>query len=157
MEYEENSPLTFFVHGENGTGKTHLAAALAKKYIQAGLKVYYVSAVDQDLSEKGLDRQRLSQADVVVLDDLNSCERIQDEVREVIYACHDDSKRLIITSNHSPETLIKHVAPEDSPEHQRFTGRFSPYLVSTEVELAPEEQPRLQRAAAISNFFAAGG
>lgn len=133
--FKEVQPAILYLEGQNGRGKTHLSLGLAKRYVQEGKKVYYISGVEAELARKGLDKVKLSAADVVVFDDLNACSRIKDQVKEVISSCHAGSKRLIITSNNPPEEIKKQLFPEgEQHELEKFNGRFDPYLARQVIE-----------------------
>ena len=65
-----------FLHGENGTGKTTLAASVAMNLIDEGVKVKFVNAaivaarIKSDFSVMGREYDMMAEAPVLVLDDL---------------------------------------------------------------------------------------
>ena len=85
----------FYIDGNQGTGKTHLAAATARELHGMGLSVCFAvvpSLMEAMRSRKAEDREqtgRLASADVLVLDDLGketptayACERLFDIINE---------------------------------------------------------------------------
>jgi DNA replication protein DnaC len=79
--------------GKPGTGKSHVAKAVAYQAVQQGLKVAYVEA-DADFARyaladgrsRELQLQRLLGADLVVLDDLFLARRIAEAAAEFLQA-----------------------------------------------------------------------
>lgn len=96
--------------GKPGTGKSHVAKAVAYQGVQQGLKVAYVEA-DSDLAgyalagtrERDLMVKRLLAADLLVLDDLFLAKRVSDVAAELLQTLvHQRYRRrasLLVTSN----------------------------------------------------------
>jgi len=96
--------------GKPGTGKSHVAKAVAYQAVQQGLKVAYVEA-DADFARyaladgrsRELQLQRLLAADLVVLDDLFLARRIAEAAAEFLQALVHQRYRkrgsLLVTSN----------------------------------------------------------
>lgn len=108
-----------FLEGKTGTGKTHLALALAKQYILKGKKVYYLHVAESGDLSSAIDQDKLRTADLVVLDGLASCKGIETSVKEVFKVCHDTSKKLVISSRINPEAIKDQLFPDDEVDKRK--------------------------------------
>jgi DNA replication protein DnaC len=96
--------------GKPGTGKSHVAKAIAYHAVQQGLKVAYVEA-DSDFAgyalgaarERELMLQRMLAADLLVLDDLFLAKRVSEAAAELLQTLvHQRYRRrasVLVTSN----------------------------------------------------------
>lgn len=96
--------------GKPGTGKSHVAKAVAYHAVQQGLKVAYVEADSAfasyalaDAREREALLQRLLAADLLVLDDLFLARRISEAAAELlqtlVHQRHRRRASLMVTSN----------------------------------------------------------
>lgn len=154
LEFKELQPAIFFLEGEGGRGKTHIALGMAKRYLQEGKKVYFLSGLNHRMPTS-FDINKMKDADVIVVDDLNSCTGIETIIKEVLRDCHERSKRLIITSNVAPETIINQLYPPGGDyESIGFKDRFQNHLLHQEI--TTQESFRNEGLKAIQRFFALG-
>ena len=96
--------------GKPGTGKSHIAKAVAYHAVQQGLKVAYLEADSDfaryallDARERELMLQRLLGADVLVLDDLFLARRVSEAAAELlqtlVHQRHRRRASVLVTSN----------------------------------------------------------
>ena len=96
--------------GKPGTGKSHVAKAVAYHAVQQGLKVTYVEADSDfaryalvDVREREQMLQRLLAADLVVLDDLFLAKRVSEAAAELlqtlVHQRHRRRASVLVTSN----------------------------------------------------------
>jgi DNA replication protein DnaC len=96
--------------GKPGTGKSHVAKAVAYHAVQQGLKVAYVEADSEfaryalvDAREREQTLQRLLAADLVVLDDLFLAKRVSEAAAELlqtlVHQRHRRRASILVTSN----------------------------------------------------------
>ena len=96
--------------GKPGTGKSHIAKAVAYHGVQQGLRVAYVDADIEfarytlaDARARDLQLQRLLGADLVVLDDLFLARRISEPAAELlqtlVHRRHRQRGSILVTSN----------------------------------------------------------
>ena len=113
----ELSTLKFVAEGENailigppGTGKSHVAKAIAYSGIRAGLRVMYVEAdellsalIQASPAERQQRLKSVIEADLLVLDDLFMARRIAqesaDELQTLVHKRYKLRRSLLITSN----------------------------------------------------------
>jgi len=113
-----------YIEGSNGTGKTHLAAAIALQLIAEGIPVVCKTASDLlgDI-KRGFDNGEVSEyevlraykeADLLVVDDLGK-EQCTDWSMSTLYSIlndrYEDMKPTIITTNYNAEDLLKALTP----------------------------------------------
>lgn len=125
-ELEQNDGLnSLFLHGSCGSGKTHLACAVANALLDAEKPVLMATfgdlmqevkstyAKDSKLSEKQIiDKYR--QAPMLIIDDLGK-EKPTEWSASILFAIlnnrYSDMKPTIITSNFAPAETIGRIAP----------------------------------------------
>lgn len=130
-----------YLHGEVGTGKTVIAAALTNEMVLNGQYALFISVPDMLLflkaafgRERGEYERRfetIRSAPVLVLDDLGT-ERPTDFTVETLWMIVDYriTRRLpvIVTSNLTPEALI-----EQRPDYTRILSRLMGMTLSFEL------------------------
>ena len=114
-----------YIEGTNGTGKTHLAAAIALQLINEGIPVICKTASDllQDI-KKSFDGGSIQESnlldiykkvDLLIIDDLGK-EQCSDWSMSVLYAIfndrYEDMKPTIITTNYSANRLAAALTPK---------------------------------------------
>ncbi len=114
-----------YIEGTNGTGKTHLAAAIALQLIGEGIPVICKTSSDllQDI-KKSFDAEGAQEykvlgvykkADLLIIDDLGK-EQCTDWGISTLYSIlndrYEDMKPTIITTNYNTENLIKALTPK---------------------------------------------
>jgi len=113
----ELNTLKFIAEGDNailigppGTGKSHIAKAIAYSAVRSGLRVLYTEAdellstiVPESPSDKRRHLKPIIDADLLVLDDLFMARRIAqestDELQSIIHKRYKLRRSIIITSN----------------------------------------------------------
>ena len=113
-----------YLHGDHGTGKTHLTACMANALLAQGYPVLYTSmgeiskAIRSSFNKKGMTEQefmeRLRDVDFLFLDDFGT-ERVtkndedlwlQEKVFEVVNSRYNALKPTIFTSNYSLAEMV---------------------------------------------------
>lgn len=130
-EYADNFALHarrgdgLYIEGTNGTGKTHLAAAIALQLIGAGTPVICKTAADLLLDiKKSYDTEGLQEkavldvyktVDLLIIDDLGK-EQCSDWSMSTLYSIlndrYEDMRPTIITTNYNNEALVKAMTPK---------------------------------------------
>lgn len=114
-----------YIEGTNGTGKTHLAAAIALQLIKEGVPVICKTSSDLlmdikrtfdsgDISEAAvLDIYK--KADLLIVDDLGK-EQCSDWSMSTLYSIfndrYEDMKPTIITTNYNADDLVRALTPK---------------------------------------------
>lgn len=120
-----------YIEGAFGTGKTHLAAAIAIQLMEQGKNVIFKTADDllRDIKatfdENGREEQkvlaRLKECDLLVIDDIGK-EQATDWSTAQLYAIINDryecQKPVIITTNFNEDDLIAVESPKGVGEHR---------------------------------------
>ena len=120
-----------YIEGTFGTGKTHLAAAIAIQLMEQGRNVIFRTADDllRDIKatfdENGREEQkvlaRLKECDLLVIDDIGK-EMATDWSTAQLYAVINDryecQKPVIITTNFNEDDLIAVESPRGVGEHR---------------------------------------
>lgn len=114
-----------YIEGTNGTGKTHLAAAIALQLINEGVPTICKTSTDLLLDiKKTFERGDLTEsavldiyksADLLIIDDLGK-EQCSDWSMSTLYSIlndrYEDMKPTIITTNYGAEDLIRALTPK---------------------------------------------
>ncbi len=114
-----------YIEGTNGTGKTHLAAAIALQLISQGVPVICKTSSDLLMDiKRSFDCDELSEAqvldiykrvDLLIVDDLGK-EQCSDWSMSTLYSIfndrYEDMKPTIITTNYSADDLIRALTPK---------------------------------------------
>lgn len=114
------------IMGTKGTGKTHLAAAIANKLMQEGTPVLFATMIDLlakikssfDRSIDGASEDEIiglyKTVDLLIIDDLGK-EQPTDwalsKIYQIINARYEDYKPTILTSNYTLDELIRRMTP----------------------------------------------
>lgn len=130
-EYADTFPIHrergegLYIEGTNGTGKTHLAAAIALQLIGEGIPVICKTSGDllQDI-KKSFDTEGVREhevldiykkVDLLIIDDLGK-EQCTDWGMSTLYSIlndrYEDMKPTIITTNYDTESLIRALTPK---------------------------------------------
>lgn len=120
-EMFENIPITkkgLYIHGDVGTGKTHIVHALTK---HSSSRFYNITSllrrIRADFSRQAYDRENLEEDiigtnSLVIIDDIGS-EKISDWVSETFYHIinqrYNDMKPMIFTSNFEIKDLAERI------------------------------------------------
>ena len=114
-----------YIEGSNGTGKTHLAAAIALYLINKGVPVVCKTSSDllSDI-KRGFDSgeateyeilRAYKEADLLIVDDLGK-EQCTDWSMSTLYSIlndrYEDMKPTIITTNYNTEELLRAMTPK---------------------------------------------
>lgn len=119
-----------FIIGPCGTGKTHLAAAVANKLMADGVPVLFVTMIDLLAKIKATfaadrvpttaneaDLMRLYKTvDLLILDDMGKelpTPWALAKMYEIINARYEAYKPIIVTSNYTADELVKRLTPSD--------------------------------------------
>lgn len=114
-----------YIEGTNGTGKTHLAAAVALQLIEQGIPVICKTSSDLLMDiKKTFDIHEVSEAQILdaykkvellIIDDLGK-EQCSDWSMSVLYSIlndrYEDMKPTIITTNYNTDDLIHALTPK---------------------------------------------
>ena len=148
--FEMNNKLGkgLYFEGSNGTGKTHLAAAITLRLISNGVPVIFKTCADllSDVKEAYDSKDKRDQeimniyktVDLLVIDDLGK-ERCTDWSMSVLYqivnARYENNKPIIITTNYSHDGLIKAMTPNgsDATRIKAIISRL--FEMSTKVQM----------------------
>ncbi len=119
---EEGNGLYFY--GDNGTGKTHLAAAIALELLAKGVCVVFrafddllrdiKSTFGDERSEKEVFKA-YTEADLLVIDDLGKgrcTEWSTAMLFSIVNARYEDCKPIIVTANYSFDELVDELTPK---------------------------------------------
>lgn len=123
-ESQEKNGLMFT--GLKGTGKTHLAAAIANQLMAEGVPVIFATMIDLlDKIKESFERKNgtsedavlhlYKTADLLIIDDIGKeqpTEWALAKMYQIINARYEDYKPIIITSNYSPEELTERMTPK---------------------------------------------
>lgn len=114
-----------YIEGTNGTGKTHLAAAIALQLIGNGIPVICKTSSDLLMDiKRSFDREDVSEAqvldvykkvDLLIVDDLGK-EQCSDWSISTLYSIindrYEDMMPTIITTNYSVDELVRALTPK---------------------------------------------
>ena len=114
--------------GPIGTGKTHLAAAIANELLQSGKKVICMPSVDMlakiraTYREDGNDDEimnDLKTADLLIIDDLGkekATEWTSQTLYTIINARYENELPIVITTNYTLKNLVDRMTPAGSQD-----------------------------------------
>lgn len=142
-EYADNFALHqargdgLYIEGTNGTGKTHLAAAIALQLISEGIPVICKTSADLLLDIKtSFDKEGArekdvldvyKQVDLLIIDDLGK-EQCSDWSMSTLYSIlndrYEDMKPTIVTTNYNNEGLVKALTPKGT-DNSKITAIIS--------------------------------
>lgn len=125
MAEAEQNGLMFI--GSKGTGKTHLAAAIANQLISEGVPVLFVTMIDMLAKIKATfngqspeNEEKLMRlyknVDLLILDDMGKelpTPWALSKIFELVNARYENYKPVIITSNYTPSELVSRLTPPD--------------------------------------------
>lgn len=150
-----------YLHGETGTGKSHLAAAVVVGAVAARLETVFFRPAERlrrikdtwgegDPPSRAAAREwleRVARARVIVLDDLGSERPTPWSLGEVYDLIEDLATRpqmmLVVTSNFSPEELLEHYAAVDPRQADRIVSRLALLTIPWRLE-APDYRREFQ-------------
>ena len=113
------------ITGPKGTGKTHLAAAIANQLMAEGVPVIFATMIDllakikasfenkSTANEEEIMRLYKT-ADLLIIDDIGKeqpTEWALAKIYQIINARYEDYRPVIITSNYSPSELVDRMTP----------------------------------------------
>lgn len=107
-------PWSVYLHGEPGTGKTHVATAILRQWIEANkMSVRWTTVADmiaalKEANDKWAESQRYTFPTLLVLDDLDNSDMTpwaREQVVAIIKRRYQEAKALVLTSNVPPSGL----------------------------------------------------
>jgi predicted ATPase len=107
-------PWSVYLHGETGTGKTHVATSLLRQWVdESNLSVRWTTMAEllmilKGSSDKWADAQRYISPKLLVLDELKNEDVTAWEREQVVYVIkrrYEEERALVVTSNASPVDL----------------------------------------------------
>ena len=141
-----------YIEGTNGTGKTHLAAAIALQLIHEGVPVICKTSSDLLLDiKKSFDGDGIRESDVLdiykrvdllIIDDLGK-EQCSDWSMSTLYSIlndrYEDMKPTIVTTNYNADALVAALTPKgfDNTKIVAIISRL--WEVSTVMTMAWED------------------
>ena len=114
-----------YIEGTNGTGKTHLAAAVAMKLLNEGYPVVCKTSIDlladvkAAFDNKGVSEQEIlkayKQVELLIIDALGKEQCTEWSIStlyDIINDRYEDMKPIIITTNYNADDLIRALTPK---------------------------------------------
>lgn len=125
-----------YMHGGTGTGKTFLAALVAKEFIRRGAGVVFgdVPALMEGLKrsfDKGGTEElmrRYTSAELLVLDDMGAGQMTEWNVGvlyQILNLRYNAQRTIVVTSNYAPEMLERRLGKVDAGTATRIISRLS--------------------------------
>ncbi|MGB4439337.1 MAG: ATP-binding protein [Sedimentibacter sp.] len=151
QEYFERG-IGLYIEGTNGTGKTHLAAAISLQLINKGVPVVCKTSIELlDDIKRAFDANKTNefevisvykQVDLLIIDDLGK-EQCTDWSMSTLYSIlndrYEDMKPTIITTNYNEDSLIKNMTPKGS-DNEKIVAIISRLReISTVITMAWED------------------
>jgi len=114
------------ISGPKGTGKTHLAAAIANHLMATGAPVLFATMIDllakikasYEKNRSDADESKLintyTNVDLLIIDDIGKeqpTEWALTQIYRIINARYENFKPVIITTNYKPEELVQRLTP----------------------------------------------
>lgn len=145
-EFAENFPRNkgLLITGSVGTGKTHLAAAIANHLINKLYTVIFGNITDiialikstyskdSEVSEFQIIHMLTKEVDLLVLDDLGkeyATENTKAILYQIINRLNEDEKPAIITTNYNSESLRKKLGERGEAIVSRITEMTEPVIM----------------------------
>ncbi len=110
-----------YMYGEAGIGKSHIAIAVSKQFMQRGLDPNFMVADRYTLGSE----LNLQPGQVWVIDDMNSGFHLSSRMfKQVVLNAHDRGGRVFVTSNKNYEELMSEMFVGDSKANRiRYEDR----------------------------------
>jgi hypothetical protein len=121
IAYQGPRPVGLYLHGDPGTGKTHLCVGIAKELLVKEFQPVFASLE----SLKRMDAD-VKPGQTWILDDMNCGYSVAgDRMKEIVIAVHKVAGKLFITSNKPYDTLVEELFPRygNQAEKIRFDDR----------------------------------
>jgi len=118
IEYTNDKSGWFYIHGQSGSGKTHICTAVCKAFIEKGVDVYYMNWRDEsvilkaDINDSELynsKMNRLKSIDVLYIDDFLKAGSSAADIKlafEILNSRYNSQLRTIISSEVTLEGLF---------------------------------------------------
>jgi DNA replication protein DnaC len=136
-----------FLMGEPGTGKTYLACAVGKKYLEAGKTVHFTTMLKlvADVMNKEIDiRSIVSKVDLLIVDEVGyeyhtDTQWALKQIKELLRVRYNAHLPVICTSNFYPSELAELYDPSLM---SMFNGSYFMTLIEREVDARIDEARR---------------
>ena len=146
-EEKRNRSKSALLMGEPGTGKTYLACAIGKAYIEAGKTVHFTTMLKlvADVMNKDIDiRSIVSKTDLLIVDELGyeyhtDTQWALKQIKELLRMRYNAHLPVICTSNFYPNELAELY---DGSLMSMFHGSYFMTLMEREVDARVEEARR---------------
>ncbi len=122
IDFEDDSVgAGLYMYGEAGIGKSHIAIAVSKQFMQRGLEPNFMVADRYTLGSE----LNLQPGQVWVIDDMNSGFHLSSRMfKQVVLNAHDRGGRVFVTSNKNYEELMSEMFVGDSKANRvRYDDR----------------------------------
>lgn len=141
-----------YIHGQTGTGKTHLIHAIANALLAAGSKKIVLRTGESFVNEMIAAiragtlqsfRDKFRGADVLIIDDIQFIagkERTQEEFFHTFNALYENKKQIILTADRSPGALTDVMECLNSRFGSGLMAELSLPDLDTRLEFISEKQ-----------------